>query len=87
MTSYLSSKREVGLLRKNLIYVEELENLTKQNHDEYHDLVKLMDKVHKASREEEAAVKVLKSYINNNEENYGSLIDRVNKIDPRHKVL
>ena len=87
MTSYLSSKREVGLLRKNLIYVEELENLTKQNHYKYLDLVKLVDKVHKATAEEKAAVKALNSYINNQEENYGSLIDRVNKIDRRHKVL
>ena len=46
-----------------------------------------MDKVHKATAEEEAAIKALNSYINNQEENYGSLIDRVNKIKCRNKVL
>ena len=30
---------------------------------------------------------MLNIYINNQEENYGSLIDKVNKINRRHKVL
>ena len=46
-----------------------------------------MDKVHKATAEEEAAGKVLNSYFNNQEEKYGSLIDRVNKIKQKHQVL
>ena len=69
------------------VYVEELKNLTKQNRDKYHDLAKLVDKVHKATAAEEAAVKGFNDNINNQEENYGSLIDRVNKIEHRCKVL
>ena len=69
------------------VYEEELENLTRQNHYKYYDLVKLVDKVHKATAEEEAAVKALNSYISNQEETYGSLINRVKKIDRKNKVL
>ena len=46
-----------------------------------------MDKVHKATAEEEAAVKALNSYISNQEETYGSLKNRVSKINCKNKVL
>ena len=45
-----------------------------------------MDNVHKTNMEEEAAVKALNSYISNQEETYGSLINRVSKIDHKNKV-
>ena len=69
------------------VYEEELENLTGQNCDKYYDLVKLLGKVHKATVEGEAAVKALNSYISNQEETYGSLINRVSKIDHKNKAL
>ena len=45
----------------------EIENLSKQICDKYYDLVEIVDKIHKANGEEEAAAKALKSYIANQE--------------------
>ena len=46
-----------------------------------------MDRVHKATAAEEDAVKAFNEYIEEQEEAYGPLVDRVNKIERRHKVL
>ena len=46
-----------------------------------------MDRVHKATAAEEDAVKAFNEYIEEQEEAYGPLVDRVNKIKQRHKVL
>ena len=47
------------------VYEDLLENLTRQNRDKYCDLVKIVDKVHNVTAEEESAVKALNSYISN----------------------
>ena len=48
--------------------------------------MEIVDKVHKANVEEEAAMKALNSYIANQEETYGSLIKRVQKVDRKNSV-
>ena len=69
------------------VYVDELKNLTKQNRDRYHNLSKLVDRVHKATAAEEDAVKAFNKYIEKQEKAYGPLVDRVNKIEQGHKVI
>ena len=67
-----------------VVYEEEIENLPKQICDKYHNLVGIVHKLHKANAEEEAAVRVLNSYIANQEETNGSLIKRVHKVNHRN---
>ena len=57
-----------------VVYEEEIENLPKQIRDKYYDLVGIVDKLHKANGEEEAAVRALNSYIANTEDANGPLI-------------
>ena len=69
------------------VYVDELKNLTKQNRDRYHNLSNLVAKVFKATTAKADAVKAFNEQIEEQEEAYGPLVDRVNKIERRHKVL
>ena len=52
------------------VYVDELKNLTKQNLGTYHNLSKLVDRVHKATAAEEDAVKAFNEYIEEQEKAY-----------------
>ena len=70
-----------------VVFEEEIENLPKQMHDKYYDLVGIVDKLHKANAEEEAAVRVLNSYITNQEEANGPLIKRVQIVDHRNNIF
>ena len=88
MTIYLSLRKEARVVKEEpAVYKEEIENLTKQISDKYYNLEEIVDKVHKANAEEEADVRVLNSYIANQEETYGSLIKRVQKIYHKNKVF
>ena len=69
-----------------VVYKEKIENLTKQIRDKYYNLEEIVDNVHKANAEQEATVRALNSYIANQEETYGSLIKRVQKVDRKNSV-
>merc|ERR1712112_760529 len=68
-----------------VVYEREIENLPTKICDKYYELLELVDKLHKANTEDEAAVKALNSYIDNQEEAYGSLGERVRKKKERRK--
>ena len=55
-------------------FEEEITNLPKHIYDKYANLVDIVDKLHKANAEKEAAKRALNSHIGNLEDDHGPLV-------------
>ena len=72
---------------EQVVYSNELQNLTKQNHNKFPNVSKLMDKAYTATNEERDVEKAFTKYVEEQEQTYSPLVDRVNKLKQKHKVL
>ena len=83
-------KIKIGIrtVKENLvIFEQEVSNLPKCIYDKYANLANIVDKLHKANAEEEAAKRKLDDYINNLEDTHGPLTKKVQEVDQRNSIF
>ena len=81
-------KKGTRTIKESLVLFEqEVSDLPKRIYNKYTNLESIVDKLHQANAEEEAAKRALDDYIKNLEDNHGPLTKKVQEVDRRNSIF